>query len=562
MERNLVIAGLLTVIITIAWVMLVPKPSQQTPSVTAPPVPTQGVPVEQGAEQVKGPTKAPAAIGEIDLEKESAAARDVTVETPLVEATFTTLGARIKSLKLKKYPYKSGGLVDIIPHEENLETELPLAMTLHDEVGGDLPNKLNFAAVQEGYTVGFERELPNGLFITKECRFRPDNYDVEFAVGVENRGSTAVYVGEDEKPSYLLWWGPGVEKLQSGQYNETLLTAINSGKLLQKKESGVKSLETFRQLSWAGLKNRYFFAAVVPVESPAIGRVLPMGPSEIAVEILASSFRLDGGTSKQNKYVVYAGPQDIQLLKKAGYELDRAVNYGWLDWLSKIMLEILKFCYRVIPNYGIGIILLTVIVRMVTYPLTYKSMQSMKKMQELGPELQKLREKYKDNPQELNKRTMQFYKERGVNPMGGCLPMLLQMPIWFALYGVYRGAIELRGAPFFWWIDDLSEPDTIAQLPFQLPFLGDQVHALPLLAAGAMFLQQKMTSPAGTTTAQAEQQRIMMFIFPIMFGFLFYNMPSGLCLYIVVSSLLYFGQQAGTGKSRFLRRKEKPASQK
>ena len=137
--------------------------------------------------------------------------------------------------------------------------------------------------------------------------------------------------------------------------------------------------------------------------------------------------------------------------------------------------------------------------------------------------------------------------------------MMLQMPIWFALFGVYRGAIELRGAPFFGWIDDLSEPDTIATLPFKLPFFGDEVHVLPLLMAAAMFLQQKVMSPGGG--AQTEQQRMMALMMPVMFGFLFYHMPSGLCLYIFVSTLLYFGQQMGK-KGDFFRRKQQTAEAK
>jgi len=561
MQRNLVLACVLTVVITLVWYRLMgPKmaPQQGAPG-PSPPATTQ---IEEPAQKAEPPVpieKPPTVLPPVQAREEQEKARDVTIDTPLVQATFTTLGARLKSLKLKQFPYKGGGLVDVVPQYEEGDGELPLSMALHEDIGGDLLNEVNFEVEQDGDSLRFERVLANGLCVTKEFRFDPENYGITLSIGIENRGETLVYVGEDEEPSYTLWWGPGIEKMESDRYNKILFAAVNDGKFLHKYEERVKAVETYRSVSWVALKSRYFVVAMVPSESSGIGRALPMGANEIGIEMLARSFRLDPGESKLNEYVVYAGPQDMALLKSVGHELERAVNFGFFDGFSKIMLKILNLCYKVVPNYGVGIILLTIIVRLAMYPLTRKSMESMKKMQELQPEIAKFREKYKDNPQELNRRTMQFYKERGVNPMGGCLPMMLQMPIWFALFGVYRGAIELRGAPFFAWIDDLSEPDTIAKLPFSLPFFRDEVHVLPLLMAAAMFLQQKLASPGGA--AQTEQQKMMMFMFPVMFGFLFYHMPSGLCLYILVSSLLYFGQQMVT-KGDLFRRKEQDATAK
>ena len=561
MQRNLVLACVLTVVITLVWSWLVPKQTpQRAPSVTETPSVTQ---VEEPGQKAEHPSPAekPPAPPQAEMPDEQEVARDVTVETPLVKATFTSLGARLKSLKLKEFPYKNDGLVDVVPqYEEGEDVNLPLSMWLHKAIGGDVLDKLAFDIEQDGYNVRFERKLSNGLTVVKKFQFDPDNYDIGLAIEIENRGESIVYVGEDEEPSYVLWWGPGIEKTESDRYNRVLFAAIDDGKFLHKYEDRIKTVQTYMSLSWLGLKSRYFTVLLVPLASPAVGRVLPMGSNEIAFELLAHSFSLDPGESKRDEYCIYAGPQDMPLLKDVGYQLDLAVNFGFFDGFSKIMLKVLNLCYKVVPNYGVGIILLTILVRMVLYPLTRKSMQSMSKMQELQPEMAKLREKYKDNTQELNKRMMQFYKERGVNPMGGCLPMMLQMPIWFALFGVYRGAIELRGAPFFGWINDLSEPDTIATLPTKLPFFGDEVHVLPLLMAAAMFLQQKLSSPGGT--AQTEQQRMMMFMFPVMFGFLFYHMPSGLCLYILVSSLLYFGQQVVTKKGRLLGGKQQAEAAK
>jgi len=548
MERNMLLAFVITLVIMVVWIRLIgpavgPQQPAQEPSgaVTtqvAEPEREAGRPVE--AEE---PAATPAA--KVDLPAEKEKARDVVMDTPLVQATFTTLGARVKSIKLKE-PYEG---VDIVPPSEDEERRLPLDMTLHKYVGGYLPNELNFEVQKNGRTLKFKRDLGNGLLVTKEFRFNRDNYDIEMTVGIENQGAEMVYVGEDEEPSYTLWWGPGIETMESDRYSRTAFTAINDGGSVYKYEGRVRSVEVYRNLSWFGLKSRYFLIAIAPLaDKPSIGQVLPMEAKEIAIESLASSFRLNPGETKENEYVIYAGPQDMARLKDVGRDLgmERAVNFGWFDGFSKILLKILKFCHKVVPNYGVGIIVLTIIVRMALYPLTHKSMQSMNKMKDLQPEIAKLKEKYKDNPQELNKRTMAFYKEQGVNPMGGCLPMMLQMPIWIALFRVYNGAIELRGAPFIWWITDLSEPETIATLPFSLPFFKDEVHVLPLLMAGAMFLQQKLTSPGGA--ASSDQQRMMAIIFPVMFGLLFYHMPSGLCLYIFVSTMLYFVQQMVTNK--------------
>jgi len=549
MERNLLLAFVITLVISLLWFRVQgtrtpPVQPAEEPSGTVTTQVDKPVPEPERPAETAKPAAPPAAV---DLSSEQAKAEDVVIDTPLVQATFTTLGARVKSIKLKE-PYEG---VDIVPPREDEEAgELPLGMTMYEDVGGSLPNKLNFDVEKDGYTVAFKRDLGNDLVVTKEFRFNPDNYDIELTIGVENQGAEMVYVGLDQKPSYALWWGPGVETMESDRYNRTTFTAINDGTDVHKYEHRIKSVEVYRKLSWFGLKSRYFLIAIAPLDAPSIGRVLPMHAKEIALESLASSFRLDPREKKENEYVIYAGPQDMVRLREVGRDLrlEEAVNFGWFDWFSKILLRILKFCYRVVPNYGVGIIVLTIIVRMALYPLTHKSMQSMKKMQALQPEMAKLREQYKDNPQELNKRTMAFYKEQGVNPMGGCLPMMLQMPIWIALFRVYNGAIELRGAPFFAWITDLSEPDTIATLPFSLPFFRNEVHVLPLLMAGAMFLQQKLMSPGGS--ASTEQQRMMAIIFPVMFGLLFYHMPSGLCLYIFVSTMLYFVQQLITHKGR------------
>ena len=218
-------------------------------------------------------------------------------------------------------------------------------------------------------------------------------------------------------------------------------------------------------------------------------------------------------------------------LIKLGSNLDKSVDFGILGILAVPILRGLQFFYNVIPNYGVSIIILTILIRLITFPLQYKSFKSMKKMSTLQPEINKLKEKYKEDPQKLQRETMELFKRSGANPLGGCLPMLLQMPVFFAFYKVLYAAVELVGQPFYFWINDLSEKD---------PYF-----VLPVILTVAMFLQQKRTP---TTSTDPTQQTVMMFM-PIIFGFIMKDMPSGLVLYICVSTIFQMGQQFFVNKT-------------
>jgi YidC/Oxa1 family membrane protein insertase len=192
--------------------------------------------------------------------------------------------------------------------------------------------------------------------------------------------------------------------------------------------------------------------------------------------------------------------------------------------------------HRGVPNYGLVIILLSALTKVLFWPLTQKSFKSMRDMQKLQPKLAALKEKYKDDAQRLNKAMMELYREHGVNPVGGCLPMLLQMPVFISLFNVLSKTIELRRAGFVWWINDLSAPDVVARLPFSLPFIGNAVSVLPILMGIAMFLQQKMS----TTDPK---QAAMTYLLPVVFTVMFFRFPSGLVLYWLVNNVLTIGHQ-------------------
>ena len=233
---------------------------------------------------------------------------------------------------------------------------------------------------------------------------------------------------------------------------------------------------------------------------------------------------------------VFSGPKKLAYLKETGYDLAEAINFGWFDILAKPMLYLLNFFYSVVGNYGIAIILVTCLVKGSFWPITQKGMKSMKNMQKLQPKVAKLREKYKDDPVKMNQEMMALYKTYKVNPIGGCLPMLIQIPFFFALYRVLMAAIELRHAPFMLWINDLSAPDRL-MIGFDLPYLHG-IPVLTVLMGASMYFQQKMTP----TTADPTQAKVMQFL-PIIFTVMFVNFASGLVLYWFVNNLLSILQQ-------------------
>jgi YidC/Oxa1 family membrane protein insertase len=228
------------------------------------------------------------------------------------------------------------------------------------------------------------------------------------------------------------------------------------------------------------------------------------------------------------------------------------MDFGWaiVRPISKGVLWVLKTMHGFIPNYGVILIIFSILIKLIVYPLTKKSYQSTQAMQAIQPEIASLKEKYKNNPTKLNQATMELYKKKGVNPLGSCFPMMLQMPLLFALFTVFRSTIELRGEPFIFWIKDLSAPDVIFYLPFKVPLYGDYVCALPILMALSMFAQQKMMTPQATTGPQAEQQKIMQYFMMGFFFLLFNSFPSGLNLYYTLFNVLTIAQQKLTGNTQ------------
>ena len=242
------------------------------------------------------------------------------------------------------------------------------------------------------------------------------------------------------------------------------------------------------------------------------------------------------GVLAASRLTTYIGPQETETLRAFGLGLEKTMEMGWALFrpLAEGVLWILGHMYRVIPNYGVVIILFSVVMKLVFWPLTRTSTESMKKMQALQPKIQEIQQKYKDNREKLSQETMKLYQKEKVNPMAGCLPLLVQMPVFIALYQSLAHTIALRSAPFVLWMNDLSQPDALFSLPFSLPFLGNEFNVLPILMSASMWLQTKITPTANI----GGQMALMNTLMPVIFLFMFYQMPSGLVLYWLVVNIM------------------------
>jgi YidC/Oxa1 family membrane protein insertase len=258
---------------------------------------------------------------------------------------------------------------------------------------------------------------------------------------------------------------------------------------------------------------------------------------KVYASIVTPEQLLDGGEIVSRSYSYYVGPKKFEILKASGAQKKEIMEFGIFKPICEILLVVMTWINSFIHNYGIAIILLTVIVRVIFWPITHKSTESMKKMQKIQPLVSEIREKYKDKPQKMNQEVMALYKEHKVNPAAGCLPILVQIPVFIALFTVLRSAVELRFAEFL-WISDLSEPERLLDFGFTIPVIGwDSLNILPLIMTGVTFVQQKLTPTAG----QSQQQK-MMALMPVILLVFFYNMPSGLILYWTTSQLIAVAQ--------------------
>jgi len=457
--------------------------------------------------------------------------RAIVVESPLWVATFSTRGASVTSWRLLGYEAAGGGYVDLVPPDKRgLELDVRYGPSVIEtgrlDFRYDGPNHLTL--VEGGASsLKFDAVSSSGVQVSKEYVLSPDAYAFRLLVGVgglvEPGARREVWIG----------W-PGVVPSEKREDDNAIGTvALVDGKVARTRLRGLKDEDVEREsgvIDWVASQSQYFVTAVMPEGDSFIG-VETTGDAENRAAAFTAGLRVEGEAAA-TAFAVYAGPQDYHALREMGRHLDRAIDLGWTIFrpLSVFMLVALRWAYRLIPNYGVVIILFSIITKLLFYRLTHKSFTEMKRMQDLQPKLQALKEKLGGDREALARAQMELYKKEGVNPMGSCLPMLLQMPVFIALYQVLRTTIELRGAPFALWITDLSMPDTVAFIA------GFPIHVLPLLMGAAMLAQQRMSS-------KDPSQAIVNNLMPIVFTALFYNFASGLVLYWLVNTVLSVAQQ-------------------
>jgi YidC/Oxa1 family membrane protein insertase len=468
--------------------------------------------------------------------------QDITVETELYRAVFSGSGPQIKSFQLKEYRSELGEnapLKELVHVNDKDGYGLKLEFSQNGVPSTTWgPPRISRTAVtlrqgDQPESLVYERKSPEGIVLRTAFLFHPNNYDIDLSAEVTNASNDAI------DGNILLAHMPRETRRAYGSFEGMAMFIGN--KLKEVKKDKLQGEEFMGQISWIAYEEPYFMTAIIDEDTKKAGvksTVLPDG--EIRIAYSPDSLSLGKNESTINRFTLYLGPRDLYILKSLDKNLEKAVNFGWFDIIAKPLLVALRFFNKYLSNYGLSIILLTILIKILFWPLTRKSYQSMKEMRKLQPMMAKIREKYKNNKQEMNKQLMGLYKTYKINPMGGCLPMIIQMPVFFAFYRILPNSIELRHAPFILWINDLSAPERLFSLPFKIPLMAPPygIPILTLLMGASMFLQQKMTPTPGDPS-----QAKMMMMLPIVFTFLFINFPSGLVLYWLVNNLLSIAQQ-------------------
>jgi YidC/Oxa1 family membrane protein insertase len=493
MEKRLLLAIVLSLLVLLTWSAVTPKP--------------QPIARQEVATKVEKPDEpSPVLLSQAGPVENAAPEKIIKFEQGSLEVFFNEPLAAIKEVRFKKYNNYSLFLGQGF-YLKNLAGDF-----VKDQVTSD---SISFKAVLGGRT------------IVKRFKFRNSGYYMELETKITNTPPSIAPVNY----SLVL----GLLDTSSKNPQARFLDIIFASQEKTVHLSAQKKAEQDK-IKFIGFRDQYFGAIAEPSKLNAVGYISKdTGQlSEVGLNVQSESILSKDQTG--HLFKAYIGPQDINLLSSINPEWPSIIHFGTFDFISQILIQGLNFLYKLVNNWGVAIILLSVLVYLLLYPLSSKQMRSMKEMQLLQPKVEELRKAFKDNPQKMNKEIMELYREHKVNPLGGCLPLLLQMPIFFALYNALMRSIVLKGATFL-WIKDLSEPDRLLSLPKGLPVIGGELNILPIIMAIGMFLQQKI-SLANTRGEAAEQQKIMLIVMPVMFGLIFYRMPSGLVLYWFVNSAL------------------------
>ena len=471
--------------------------------------------------------------------------KTIEIETDLFIARVSSAyGGTIRSFKTKEHLKYDSSLVELISSENKNN----LILSYKDFTGEDivinggwvLQEKEDSFFINSTKTFTYINEFQNKKLI-KTLTFYSNRFVIDIDVDITEISNNTL------ANNFSLGWVGGIPPTEKDSVAEATYFysyLYQGGELLDVK---VGKDETFKNdykgaTDWIATRSKYF---VVCLFDDSKEQFLS---SEISATFNEKELYNISAQMQSNKVAnisLYLGPLEYDRIKSLRVDLELIMDFGWaiIRPISKSVLWVLKTMNMAIPNYGIILIIFSILVKLLVYPLTKRSYQSTQAMQSIQPEVTALREKYKNNATKLNQATMELYKKKGVNPLGTCFPMLLQMPLLFALFTVFRSTIELRGEPFVFWIKDLSAPDILFYLPFKIPLYGNYVCALPLLMALSMYAQQKMMQPNNAGGPQADQQKIMQYFMMGFFFLIFNSFPSGLNLYYTLFNILTIAQQ-------------------
>ena len=469
--------------------------------------------------------------------------RTITVNLPLYTAKISEKGATFKSFVLNKYrqtidadsplleminPDLSKGTVSIGFAENSLQD-------LDNAVYSAYPNKDSIDIKDKPTAISFSWKSPRGVVVEKRFLFSPKTYVVALDVIIKNGSDRPI---KDSLTLSLLSKVPNT----ASRYGFEGPSALINNKLEQIKIKKIKKQDVYPgKLKWISIQDRYFLSAIMPDDAIDASMHLSLNEDDTLKNTYVQPEQtIPPDQQHVFKYKLFFGPKSMSVLKSVDYDLVKAVNFGMFDILAKPCVWIMDFIYNYIPNYGVAIIILTILSKVLLWPLGNKSYKSMAQMKKIQPLMAEIKEKYKDDKKKMNEEMMGLYKTYKVNPLGGCLPMVVQIPVFFALYRMLYEAIELRHAPFFLWINDLSAPDRLFRFDFSIPFMQPPygIPVLTIIMGVTMFIQQKMSPPAGDPT-----QAKMMMMMPIVFTVIFINFSSGLVLYWLVNNIISVAQQ-------------------
>jgi YidC/Oxa1 family membrane protein insertase len=466
------------------------------------------------------------------------------VDTPLYRVQLFEKGGGFSSFILKKYRQKVANdspLQELIPQKDTFET------VLLGFAGKSLPGLDNavFSASLNTDTVNiqdaaqeitFAWKSDEGVVVEKTYKFSPDSYLIGLDVTIKNGSDRSI---QDKLFIALNSPTPSDKRM----YGFEGPSALINEKLEEIKIKDIAEKSTYTgKVTWVAVQDRYFMMSVIPdqVEEEAALRLNLRTDDLLEAQYVNPAGDIRPGTQHTYQYALFFGPKSMEILKNSGHDLGKALNFGMFTVLAKPCVWLMNRLYSVIPNYGIAIIILTLLIKIVLWPLGSKSYKSMSEMKKIQPLMKEIREKHKNDKKKMNEEVMGLYRTYKINPLGGCLPMVVQLPVFFALYRMLYQAIELRHAPFFLWIDDLSAPDRLFHFSFSIPFMEPPygIPVLTIIMGATMLLQQKMSPPMGDPT----QAKMMMFM-PLIFTVIFINFSSGLVLYWLVNNILSISQQ-------------------